>query len=976
MAGDYSKNRSSREHRVSTVLMQQGRVTLDSDQNEQAEVLDRRIRNLARDVWGRSWVPALTTPNAFELTAIAGPDLAIGTGRLYAYGLAPEIFPGETWTWQKQPFLPIPQGLPTAGPAIAYLDVFEREITWVENPDLLEKALSGVDTAARRQVLWQVKLHAAPNAACAMDLDALFPPSHGRLTTDATGTPTSDDPCILPPTGGYRGLENRLYRVQVHVPGPPGTARFTWSRENASVVSPVETIAVSGTKSQLVVTRIGRDAILRFSIGDWVEVSDDRRDLLGQAGDMARVENIDETTRTVFLDRVVPAPGTTAFGTTAAEHKERHTKLTRWDQSLEKHGNAVDPATGLMTAGAFPIALEDGVQVGFTAAAGTTGVMKIGDHWSFAARTVDGSVERLNAASPDGIRHFYVPLAVVTVGPGGITVDTDCRNPVPATGGGTTPPPPEKPPCECCTICVGEGGEVADLPAALAKLPGLAPDPATAVRICLLPGEHVIPGGLVVSRPNTRIVGCFPRARLNVQGEGLIFAAHATGIEEVVVIGAAEPGAVSFRSVADGFVRGCRFESRRGGAFAIATHGVRRLAIEDNRIEGAGIGLLGGSQEVRIADNAIERFLTSAIVIDAGDSRDIAIQDNRLVDGLGCGIEVNSRMERLLVAGNAIAKCRGEQSFFGGVAGGIVVLEAIEDLVVRDNRIEDNASDARADAAGIFVGRGAAIEIARNRITGNGRIEVEGQPICGGIVIASLQPHFDPGITKQHRFDPALIVVENVVVAPRGLALHVIGEGDIRVQDNTLITQFGVARGAGPDDLGARDMAAVVLIGTRRLDGLAKDLVLAGAQGPSAPKDVIALAQDARELIGPGRVLLHDNQIALERQLANDRQTPILSAVAVYGFTDVDLAHNQVELDPRETRFCTDALIVAQTTRQQGNRLTEPRDAALASLLSLGHAQNTCAQNQGSHCVLPFGPTQLVDRDNLVEFPSALCPNG
>lgn len=43
MAGDYSKNGFVPARRASAVLMQQGRVTLDSDQNEQATVVDRRI---------------------------------------------------------------------------------------------------------------------------------------------------------------------------------------------------------------------------------------------------------------------------------------------------------------------------------------------------------------------------------------------------------------------------------------------------------------------------------------------------------------------------------------------------------------------------------------------------------------------------------------------------------------------------------------------------------------------------------------------------------------------------------------------------------------------------------------------------------------------------------------------------------------------------------------------------------------------
>lgn len=969
MAGDYSRNGFHRKDRVSAVLMQQGRVTLDSDQNTEALAVDRRIRNLAQDVWGKSWVPARTTPDAFRLTPIAGPDLAIGAGRLYAFGLVAEVFPEEAATLKAQPFLPGPFTAPAAGPALAYLDVFEREVTWVEQPELLEKALHGVDTTTRRQVAWQVKLHSAADAACGMDLDALFPPGFGRLTTDATGTPASDDPCILPPTGGYRGLENRFYRVQVHVAGATGTALFKWSRENASVVSPVETIATSGTESQLRVTRIGRDQVLRFSAGDWVEVLDDRRELSGAAGEMARVLSIDEATRTVFLDRAMPLGGTSGFGTTPAALAAAHTRLIRWDQSLERHGNAVDPSTGLMTTGPLPIALEDGVQVGFSAAAGTSGVMRVGDHWSFAARTVDGSVEKLEAAPPDGVRHHYVPLAEVTVGPGGFVVTRDCREPVPPKGGGGE----RRPSCECCTICVGEDGDVPDLRAALAALPALAPSPATPVRICLLPGDHLIPDGLEINRPNTRIVGCFPRSRLIVRGAGLRFTADATGIEEVVVIGGAERGMVGFEGMSDGFARACQVLAVEG-TFALAANKVRRLSLTGNRLEGAGIMLFGGSREVEIEGNAIEKFRTSAIVIDE-EAGAITILSNRLTDGLGCGIEVGKRADQLRITGNEITMCRGEKTFLGGAAGGIVVLDSVDGLIVQDNRIEGNASDAPKDAAGIFVARGTAILISRNRILGNGRAEMEEAAVAGGIVITAVSPPVDVAGAAPRRFDPALIVEGNVVAAERGQALLVIGQGDMRVQNNTLISRLGTARGVGPNDLGIRDLASILMIGIERLGGFAEKLIDAAAGGPEAPLHVVALAEEIRVSV-PGRVLVHGNQMALERQLVIDRERPTLAAVAIYGFEDVDLAHNQVELDRDEARFCVNALIVGRTVRQLGNRLTEPPEAALASLLSLGFDLNTCTQNQGSHCILPRSPAQLVDRYNLVEFPSELCPRG
>ena len=62
---------------------------------------------------------------------------------------------------------------------------------------------------------------------------------------------------ILPPLAGYRGIENRLYRIEIHNGGALGTARFKWSRDNGSIVSAVSDIAVSGGQTTLTVNRIG-----------------------------------------------------------------------------------------------------------------------------------------------------------------------------------------------------------------------------------------------------------------------------------------------------------------------------------------------------------------------------------------------------------------------------------------------------------------------------------------------------------------------------------------------------------------------------------------------------------------------------------------------------------------------------------------------------------------------------------------------
>ena len=46
---------------------------------------------------------------------------------------------------------------PTAGRHLAYLDVWQREVTTLEDPDLVEIAV-GVDTTARSQTAWQVRV--------------------------------------------------------------------------------------------------------------------------------------------------------------------------------------------------------------------------------------------------------------------------------------------------------------------------------------------------------------------------------------------------------------------------------------------------------------------------------------------------------------------------------------------------------------------------------------------------------------------------------------------------------------------------------------------------------------------------------------------------------------------------------------------------------------------------------------------------
>src|SRR6266404_5540888 len=174
MGADFSKVRFDPLLDYAGVELQQGRVLLDADANELMAVADRRLRALASDTLGRATVSS-TTPDAFKITVAAGA-LLIGNGRLYVDGLLAEnhgatstdpakrVFDdllgessfAEPIRYDTQPYLPDAPPLPGAGHHLVYLDVWDREVTHLEQPDLIDTAL-GVDATSRVQTVWQVR---------------------------------------------------------------------------------------------------------------------------------------------------------------------------------------------------------------------------------------------------------------------------------------------------------------------------------------------------------------------------------------------------------------------------------------------------------------------------------------------------------------------------------------------------------------------------------------------------------------------------------------------------------------------------------------------------------------------------------------------------------------------------------------------------------------------------------------------------
>ncbi len=462
--------------------MPQGRVQLDSDWNEWLAELARRIRAGTLDTLGRAVYPS-TTPNAFLITPTAG-SVSIGVGRMYVDGLlvenhglpAPQsggwIPPAVTvsstqpaWDpaldelvgqnpldYLQQPYFPnvsVVAPFPTAGgPFLVYLDIWQREITFLEYPDLIEKAV-GVDTAGRLQTVWQVRLldvSSAGNVNCGTkDSDippweALIQPSAGRLTTGVVQSTTSG-PCCLAPNTGYTGQENQLYRVEIHEGGSAASkpvATFKWSRDNASVATSVTGISAGGTV--LTVQSTGRDSVLRFSPNDWVEITDDWLELNGLHGELHQVALVTDAANTIQLSTAVSAA---SFPVDANNQTDptRHTRVVRWDQGgkvYQSDGTTVWTDLDVTGSGEIPVPppgtsliLENGVTVSFDLNP-STGAFNVGDYWNFAARTVDGTVENLVEAPPRGIHHHYARLAMLTLPDNA----SDCRIEWPPAGEG------------------------------------------------------------------------------------------------------------------------------------------------------------------------------------------------------------------------------------------------------------------------------------------------------------------------------------------------------------------------------------------------------------------------------------------------------------------------------------------------------------------------------------------------------------
>ncbi|WP_117190419.1 DUF6519 domain-containing protein [Rhizobium terrae] len=332
-----------------------------------------------------------------------------------------------------QPFLPgavLPQA---NGFYLAYLEVWEREVTHLEDEYIADVALGGPDTATRSQVIWQVKfLPLAPLIADGSlgnpPMCKSFPPgwmpgsgNRLRLKVRADATQAQANPCELPAKGGYRSLENHLYRIEIHKGGVQGTGSILvkWSRDNAIHRTRLLDVA----DGSLVVEEVGKDDVTALATDDWVEVRDEGRILHGEPGFFVE---IGEVVGTRLGIRTILHPETLAPLTQNGEPDVQVLPKTglvrRWEG-----GKPTELVAGQ------DFVLENGVVV--TSLPGVD-VAVGGDYWLVPARSLTAAVEwptdpaTLGPAAmpPQGVARRYSPLAIIEKVAAGWSVKDDCRN--------------------------------------------------------------------------------------------------------------------------------------------------------------------------------------------------------------------------------------------------------------------------------------------------------------------------------------------------------------------------------------------------------------------------------------------------------------------------------------------------------------------------------------------------------------------
>jgi hypothetical protein len=405
MKGDFTRSTFDPKKSYSSVRMQQGRLQLDADWNEQVDIQNYFLQTCVKDIIGNledHWAGAPKTKGEekdyknFLVELITNTqDFKIYPGRIYVDGILCEL---DTIIQYKTQFnhsndlqSDFKEGIQD-GDYYAYLDVWERHITAIEDPDLREVALNGSDTTTRTKIVWQVKL------ILQSKWKDLLEQEKKPVTIKATAT-------NLP-------SENQLYRIEIHEVKQPSTETttitkqpstetttitFKWARDNASTVFAIDE---QGTKDNVIAIRsAGRDISQSFAPGQWIEIINETQEKNNQSGTLVQLLDVISITSTG--SQLIFDPSTVIGDSINQENLkvQKNPKVRRWDGVYTAKNSQVIEVSDI------------GIKVQFNSQC----LYRAGDYWLLP--------NRINQTSPEwsdkdldsqGVRHHYCKLASLT----------------------------------------------------------------------------------------------------------------------------------------------------------------------------------------------------------------------------------------------------------------------------------------------------------------------------------------------------------------------------------------------------------------------------------------------------------------------------------------------------------------------------------------------------------------------------------
>jgi hypothetical protein len=430
MRGDFSRFTFNPLKNYLAVLRQQGRVDLDSDWNEQAELSGEYLRQLAADAFGPLAVPLtandIVRDNSSAL-AIGGftnspggiIDFTISRGLAYIGGYVYRL-PADM-NFRSQIDYPEPEITDGKSDLLVYLEAWKRSISYIDDESIREPALGGPDTCLRSKLLCQVRVMgtdglSTPDEACQALFDA-FPSNNIALTMridqSAHQLPLNFGEVDL---GGGLIPGNLHYRLEIHR-GIDGNGDLVegikWSDENCAVV----TRALKALNSSEILAEESEQVTGEsFRPGDWVEIGNIVTELHRQGSQMARINSLESISGGLLITL----------------DSEIHPLLTRRKNGKSTLEAGLAPRIRRWSGFYAPLSLKNLYDLGRgVKAMFTTNDRKCrfepGDYWTYAIRDREYNKRLAPSKSlPDGIKKYQHPLAIIKRGSKSERI-IDCR---------------------------------------------------------------------------------------------------------------------------------------------------------------------------------------------------------------------------------------------------------------------------------------------------------------------------------------------------------------------------------------------------------------------------------------------------------------------------------------------------------------------------------------------------------------------